>query len=471
MWETGSYKTHEDHKNLYEALKKLMNRDHSDQLQVDLAEARKKHRKRLDSSRTPSGSPPPPLPPPPSSPGASGAPWSSQLPSPPPSSSSRPVDSDKSKQQTNVLGASDSKKPLVITHQSSTWTISDTRDKPLGSSVHFLSPPDDQQLNDDSVLADEEHSFGDDDLGTVLKVLLRKGWWKPCDDDERPATPEPASVIPTSHIPDAVNNWANALASTYQASAENSLLAKTGDMRTFMNWYCQKVGKIELTQADFEGQAYEVVKAFYLDIVHLQFQIEECHKMLTDQIEWLIPKKFYIDRHTTDSSRKAVRTHMRILSFVRIKAYSRYGYDYLKEITLRRADYQEYMIAEKDFKNLYPSDFEDLNLLLLQSHLNHLSSSDKRWDAKGFEYKHDYTIIESPHAVVFPICNNEWKIMQFSEIYKFSDGTLINILEALDYRVKEYRVNRFNPETQDQKDLSKLEMLQDVDYRLLQRIE
>ncbi|GKD80896.1 hypothetical protein Tco_1347735, partial [Tanacetum coccineum] len=194
------------------------------------------------------------------------------------------------------------------------------------------------------------------------------------------------------------NNWANALASTYQALAENSLLEKTGDMRTFMNWYCQKVGKTELTQADFEGQAYEVVKAFYPDVVHLQFQMEECHKMLIDQIDWTNPEgdqvridinrplplsgppghKFYIDRHTADSSRKVVRTHMRILSVVSIKAYSRYGFDYFKEITLRRADYQEYMIAEKDFKNLYPSDFEDLNLLLLQGHLNHLPGSDKR---------------------------------------------------------------------------------------------
>ncbi|GJS57758.1 hypothetical protein Tco_0652542 [Tanacetum coccineum] len=61
------------------------------------------------------------------------------------------------------------------------------------------------------------------------------------------------------------------------------------------------------------------------------------------------------------------------------------------------------------------------------------------WDAKGFEYKHDYTIIESSRAVVFPVCNNEQKIMRFNEIYKFSDGTLTNILEAMDYRVKEYK--------------------------------
>ncbi|GKB06066.1 hypothetical protein Tco_0834299 [Tanacetum coccineum] len=77
------------------------------------------------------------------------------------------------------------------------------------------------------------------------------------------------------------------------------------------------------------------------------------------------------------SRRKDVRIHMRILSVVIIQAYSRYGYYYLSEIILRRADHQEHMIAKKDFKNLYPSDFEDLNLLLLQGHLDYLSGSDK----------------------------------------------------------------------------------------------
>nr|GEX43265.1 hypothetical protein [Tanacetum cinerariifolium] len=102
--------------------------------------------------------------------------------------------------------------------------------------------------------------------------------------------------------------------------------------------------------------------------------------------------------------------------------------------------------ARKGFQKFVSSDFEDLNMLLLQGHLNHLSGSDKRmlstavnmwtrnlvirqwvedfqlsiesyqkqlnltkpgWDAKGFEYKHDYTIIESPRTVVFPVGNNE----------------------------------------------------------------
>ncbi|GJX33239.1 hypothetical protein Tco_0243094 [Tanacetum coccineum] len=128
-------------------------------------------------------------------------------------------------------------------------------------------------------------------------------------------------------------------------------------------------------------------------------------------LELLVPKHMWIDDvYTYDISASY--------------AYSSYGFDYLKEITLRRANHQEYTIAEKDLKNLYPSEFEDLNLLLLQGHLNHLPSSD---------------------ILVFLVSNNERKIMRFNEIYKFSDGTLTNIMEALDYRVKEYKVNRLNP--------------------------
>ncbi|GJY09364.1 hypothetical protein Tco_0377549 [Tanacetum coccineum] len=83
---------------------------------------------------------------------------------------------------------------------------------------------------------DSDHK--DTGFAHLPHVKPRPEWLKPIPDDDIPATPEPAWVIPISHIPDAENNWANDLATTYQASAENSLLVKTGDMRTFMNWYC-----------------------------------------------------------------------------------------------------------------------------------------------------------------------------------------------------------------------------------------
>nr|GEY16355.1 hypothetical protein [Tanacetum cinerariifolium] len=126
----------------------------------------------------------------------------------------------------------------------------------------------------------------------------------------------------------------------------------------------------------------------------------------------------------------AVRTHMRILSVVQIKVFSMYGYDYMKKIVLRRADLNEYVIAERDFKYLYPSDFEDLYLLDLQGHLNHLPPKDKK---------------------ILTTAVNQWTrqlvqmMMHFNEIHKFSDGTLQQINEALDYRIKEFRIKWINP--------------------------
>ncbi|GKB78200.1 hypothetical protein Tco_0945095 [Tanacetum coccineum] len=99
---------------------------------------------------------------------------------------------------------------------------------------------------------------------------------------------------------------------------------------------------------------------------------KNANKLLTDQVDDAIL------RHSSEGDRRVVRTHMRILSVVRIEVFSFYGYDYMKKIVLRRADLKEYVIEESDFKYLYPSDFEDLYLLNLQGHLNHLSPADKK---------------------------------------------------------------------------------------------
>nr|GEZ26578.1 hypothetical protein [Tanacetum cinerariifolium] len=81
--------SHEDHMQLFEALEKSMNRDHSEEIAHDLAEAQKKRKKGRESPKMPPGSPshqPPPPPPPAGPSGTSGAPGASgsQVTPPPP---------------------------------------------------------------------------------------------------------------------------------------------------------------------------------------------------------------------------------------------------------------------------------------------------------------------------------------------------------------------------------------------------
>ncbi|GJZ31735.1 hypothetical protein Tco_0576782 [Tanacetum coccineum] len=93
----------------------------------------------------------------------------------------------------------------------------------------------------------------------------------------------------------------------------------------------------------------------------------------------------------------------------------------------------------------------------IKSHLNHLPPQDKKilstpvnlWirnlDATGFEFMHDFSVIDSLRAVTFRDKYGVQMIMRFNEIHKFSDDTLQQIDEALDYWVKEFKVNRMNP--------------------------
>nr|GEU29763.1 retrovirus-related Pol polyprotein from transposon TNT 1-94 [Tanacetum cinerariifolium] len=132
-------------------------------------------------------------------------------------------------------------------------------------------------------------------------------------------------------------------------------------------------------------------------------------------LEQMVPGQMWIEEeHTSEVDRKAVRTHMRILSVVIIEVFSMYGYDYMKKIVLHRADLNEHIIAERDFKYLYPSDFKDL----LGLKAIRLSSTSPNLDGM-------------PRALNTSMTTR--------------DGTLHHIDEALDYQVKEFKINRMNP--------------------------
>nr|GFC66379.1 hypothetical protein [Tanacetum cinerariifolium] len=160
---------------------------------------------------------------------------------------------------------------------------------------------------------------------------------------------------------------------------------------------------------------------------------------------WFQRQRFYIDRHMPEGDRSTVRTHMQILSVVRIEVFSMYGYDYMKKIVLRHADLNKLVIAERDFKQLVIRQRVEDFQLGIESYQTQVNLTKPQWTATGFEYKHDYTIVESPMAVIFRDKYGVQMMMRFNEIYKFSDGTLQQIVEALDYQVKEFRINRMNP--------------------------
>ncbi|GJZ66833.1 hypothetical protein Tco_0630073, partial [Tanacetum coccineum] len=334
---------------------------------------------------------------------------------------------------------------------------------------------------------------------------------KRCCDDQDPPTPPPKG-----------SNESKKKRNDSDASASKQPLVPSS------NGIANRL-ESKLVKGDLEGPAYKLVKPFHKNSISLQFQMEECHSLLTDHINlmnpkrnwvvhdinkplplggppgdnerrnalsisklkaayypnfgleelvpslwikserdydistaygishwWFKRKEFYIRRHSAPSNRSAVRSHMRILSVISHNTYSRYGYTFLKEIVLRRADYKEYKISEADFKNMHPNDFEDMYLLHLQGKLNHLFGAKKsyqtklnltlpRWDATDFLFKEYYTIVHKPKAVIYRDRSNQKKLIRETQVHKFSDGTLTGILEKLDFMVKDYELFKLKP--------------------------
>ncbi|GJR74657.1 hypothetical protein Tco_0087022 [Tanacetum coccineum] len=83
----------------------------------------------------------------------------------------------------------------------------------------------------------------DTDSAHLPKIKPRLEWLKPILEEDRPATPE--------------QDW---------------------------------IGKKKLSKSDLEGPAFKVAKAFHENSISLQFQMEECHRMLTDQVDLVNPE-------------------------------------------------------------------------------------------------------------------------------------------------------------------------------------
>ncbi|GJR28775.1 hypothetical protein Tco_1105007 [Tanacetum coccineum] len=211
-----------------------------------------------DSPKTPPESPPPPLPPPPPS-GASGASGttgasdSAQDPPPPPQSPTTNPDDQ------SLGSAAPGSSKIAATTAYTTWTTTTSRFEPFASSI-----PEDIFMHEESDFEAQDMVSGDEDIGSrhIPRVNLNQD----C-------------------LPVPIYNWASTLASSYVPPPENSLLLQTDDIRVFIDWFCKKQGITELTPEHMEGPAYEVVKAFHPNMIHFQFQMEECHKLLTNQVD------------------------------------------------------------------------------------------------------------------------------------------------------------------------------------------
>nr|GEV96306.1 hypothetical protein [Tanacetum cinerariifolium] len=270
---------------IYKALEKSMARDQTNQFLTDLAEAQRNKKMKNDSPKTPPGSPPhqPPPHPPPAGPsetlGSYGDFRSSQVPPPPP----LPPSINQEGQSHGSTAPSSSKTAASAKYIA--WMTSDIRFKTSLSSI-----PKDLHMDDDSAPDEQVHSSDDEDIRNDYISAFHK--------------------LLTDKVDDALIK--------YNVSKPLPLGGHPGQVIIQTDFFFNKY--LEYLRYGSKGGRHALsisnMKAAYYHDVALE-------QMVPDQI------------HISEGDRKAIQTHIRILSVVRVEVLSLYGDKYEVQMIMR----------------------------------------------------------------------------------------------------------------------------------------
>ncbi|GKB83890.1 hypothetical protein Tco_0950785 [Tanacetum coccineum] len=179
----------------------------------------------------------------------------------------------------------------------------------------------------------------------------------------------------------------------------------------FTKFAMNRLKKDKITKANLVGPVYKLLKGTCRSCIELEYKIEQWYLALTYKLEWTnlegdicpydlskpLPLKHEKEIHCIDYqdkgckgpkrqlfyrsqinrlSRHEVYSTIKILSVIRLKVDKQFGYSYLEEIVVRRADRQEYTFKEGDFLRLYLNDIEYMLLLPVQNKLFNLPGDD-----------------------------------------------------------------------------------------------
>nr|GFA28499.1 hypothetical protein [Tanacetum cinerariifolium] len=249
-----------------------------------------------------------------------------------------------------------------------------------------------------------------------------------------------------------------------------------------------------LTPELLAGPTFELMKGLCTSLIELEYHLEEVYKETTDQLDWVNPEgvshwgrkrqQFYGFAVNWESALD-IYSKRRIIAVTDLKIVEWHSYKHLDWISIRRDDDKIYKFKEGNFKRLRLQDIEDMLLLLVQGKLSNLiveerftfnvslrmftrsiviqrrvedlqlgvESYQKRLNlTKPDMYRSDlkrrkaYTAYSNPRGFIYQNKDKKSRLMRIDELHKFSDGTLNDVRNALDDRLKGIRM-QYLPQT------------------------
>nr|GEX26309.1 hypothetical protein [Tanacetum cinerariifolium] len=222
-----------------------------------------------------------------------------------------------------------------------------------------------------------------------------------------------------------------------------------------------------------------------IDITELQ--IMEWHDY--KHLDWISFYGYAVNRE----SARDVYSRRRIIAVTEHQIMEWHDYKHLDWISVRRDDDQIYKFKEGDFKRLRLQDIEDMLLLLVQGKLSNLTAEERlafnvslrmftrsivikrrvedlQLGVESYQkklnltkpdaYRSDlrrreaYTAYSNPRGFTYQNKDKKNRLMRIDELHKFSDGTLNDVRNAFDDRLKGIRMQRPAHATKDHMILS-----------------
>nr|GEZ19363.1 retrovirus-related Pol polyprotein from transposon TNT 1-94 [Tanacetum cinerariifolium] len=231
----------------------------------------------------------------------------------------------------------------------------------------------------------------------------------------------------------------------------------------------RSVGRVDtLTPELLAGPTYELMKGSCTSLIEIEYHLEEVYKATT----------FYGFTVNRESALN-VYSKRRIIVVTDLKIVEWHSYKHLDWITVRRDDDKLYKFKDDDFKRLRLQDIKDILLLLVQGKLFNLTveerfafnvslrmftrsiviqrrvedlqlgveSYQKRLKLtkpdtyrSNLKRREAYTAYLNPRGFIYQNKDKKNRLMWIDELYKFNDGTLNDVRNALDDRLKGIRM-------------------------------
>nr|GEZ19974.1 hypothetical protein [Tanacetum cinerariifolium] len=229
-----------------------------------------------------------------------------------------------------------------------------------------------------------------------------------------------------------------------------------------------------LTLKLLAGPTYELMRGSCTSLTELEYHLEEVYKATMDQLDWVnpegqqyphnllqplplipdnrgrcvIPFDHFIN-NDLEYLRGDVYSKRRIIAVTELKIVEWHDYKHLDWILVRHDDDQIYKFKEGDFKRLRLQDIKDMMLLLrrvedlqlgVESYKKRLNLTKPDTYRPDLKRREAYTAHSNPRGFIYQNKDKKNRLMRIDKLYKFSDGTLNDVRNALDDRLKGIRM-------------------------------